>query len=66
MKLDPRSMTVADILELKRSAMLTVDAEYQRGMVWSETQKKKLIDSVMRGYPLPMIYCTTSSAKWRA
>ena len=36
--------------------MLIVNHEYQRAAVWSESQQKKLIDSVMRGYPLPLIY----------
>lgn len=36
--------------------MLAANPEYQRGVVWSQTQKKKLIDSLMRGYPLPIIY----------
>lgn len=48
--------TVAQLLELRRNQMLTANPEYQRGEVWSRTQQKKLIDSVMRGYPLPLIY----------
>src|SRR5687767_3580040 len=36
--------------------MLIVNPEYQRAAVWTETQQKRLIDSVMRGYPLPLIY----------
>ena len=48
--------SVKDLLELFRNKMLTVNPEYQRGEVWSEPQKKKLIDSVLRGYPLPVIY----------
>lgn len=49
-------ISVREILELKDNNMLLVNAEYQRGAVWTEAQKKKLIDSVMRGYPLPLIY----------
>jgi hypothetical protein len=48
--------TVEDLLELRRNNMLTVNAEYQRGAVWNSNQQKKLIDSVLRGYPLPVIY----------
>ncbi len=36
--------------------MLVVNPEYQRGAVWTPTQKKKLVDSVLRGYPIPLIY----------
>lgn len=48
--------TVADVIELKAKQMLVVNPEYQRGAVWTATQKKKLIDSVLRGYPIPLFY----------
>jgi hypothetical protein len=47
---------VKDLLVLKRSNMLTVNPKYHRGAVWSEAQQKRLVDSVMRCYPLPLIY----------
>lgn len=56
MELNSDKVTVQNLLELKKNSMLIVNPEYQRGAVWSENQKKKLIDSVMRGYPLPLIY----------
>lgn len=36
--------------------MIKANPEYQRGIVWNETQQKKLIDSLFRGYTLPIIY----------
>ena len=56
MKADPGHKTIRDLVELHRLGMLKVNPEYQRGVVWSVSQRKKLIDSVFRGYPLPMIY----------
>lgn len=53
---NPSTMKVREILELRRSQMLIVNSEYQRGAVWKSEQQKRLIDSVMRGYPLPLIY----------
>ena len=44
--------SIESLLKLLRNKMLTANPEYQRGEVWSESQKKKLIDSVLRGYPL--------------
>ncbi|HEY7330657.1 MAG TPA: DUF262 domain-containing protein [Gemmataceae bacterium] len=44
------------MLELKKQQMLVVNPEYQRGIVWTTAQRKKLVDSVLRGYPLPLIY----------
>ena len=48
--------TVEELIELRKNSMLGVNPEYQRGAVWSRTQQRKLIDSMMRGYPLPIIY----------
>ena len=56
MELKSEKITVRNLLELKKNSMLIVNAEYQRAAVWNESQQKKLIDSVMRGYPLPLIY----------
>src|SRR5882724_3913528 len=56
MKTDPDDLKVRDLLQLKSQQMLVVNPEYQRGSVWTPTQKKKLVDSVLRGYPIPLIY----------
>ncbi len=48
--------TVGNLLDLKTNDMLYVNREYQRGPVWSKGQKKSLVDSVLRGYPIPLIY----------
>jgi uncharacterized protein with ParB-like and HNH nuclease domain len=56
MKADPDDVKVRDVLDLKSQQMLVVNPEYQRGVVWTQAQKKKLVDSVLRGYPLPLIY----------
>jgi hypothetical protein len=48
--------TISGLLSLRKNNMLTVNSEYQRGAVWTSVQQKKLIDSVLRGYPLPIIY----------
>jgi len=35
---------------------ISTDAEYQRGIVWSEPQQALLIDSILRGYDIPKIF----------
>ena len=35
---------------------INVDAEFQRGPVWSEAQQALLIDSILRGFDIPKIY----------
>ena len=54
MKHELLPIKIKDLLELKRNGMLLVNSEYQRGVVWSRGQQKKLIDSVLRGYALPL------------
>ena len=56
MKIKHESKTIGEILDLRKNNMISVNPEYQRGAVWTRDQKKKLVDSVLRGYPLPLIY----------
>ena len=49
-------LTVRDLVELRKNDMMAPNPEYQRGAVWTQDQQKKLIDSVLRGYQLPIIY----------
>jgi hypothetical protein len=56
MKTTPDTKTVRALLELRKNNMLIVNPEYQRGEVWTQPQQKRLIDSVLRGYPIPLIY----------
>src|SRR4051794_10658964 len=48
--------STTQLTELYRNKMLAPNPEYQRGAVWNYNQKKKLVDSVLRGYQLPLIY----------
>ena len=48
--------TVRDLVDLRKNEIAKANPEYQRGVVWTPGQQRKLIDSVMRGYQLPVIY----------
>ena len=56
MKAEQRNHTIRELVELRNNSMLAANPEYQRGAVWNRTQQRKLIDSILRGYPLPVIY----------
>ena len=56
MKYRPETKTVQELLQLKAANMLYPNNEYQRAAVWTTAQKKRLIDSVFRGYPIPLFY----------
>ncbi len=51
--------------------MLSPNPEYQRGAVWNPPQQKRLVDSVMRGSPIPLLYLhhikkQVAGANWEA
>ena len=56
MQFEIENKTIRDLVSLHKAEILKANPEYQRGVVWSLVQKQKLIDSVFRGYPLPLIY----------
>jgi Protein of unknown function DUF262/HNH endonuclease len=56
MKADPKLLSVREIIELRRNGMLAANPEYQRGSVWTVDQQRRLVDSLFRQYPLPLIY----------
>lgn len=59
--IDPMSVTkttyaVVDFLEWQRQDSLDLRPFYQRRSVWNPRVKSLLIDSLLRGYPLPLIF----------
>lgn len=48
--------TVVDFLEWQRQGSLDLRPVYQRRSVWNPRVKSLLIDSLLRGYPLPLIF----------
>jgi uncharacterized protein with ParB-like and HNH nuclease domain len=55
MSITPRGMSVQEAYRLYREGHLLVNRKYQRKLVWSENEKIKLIDSLLKGYPIPLI-----------
>lgn len=48
--------TVADLVHLYEKGMLDLSPAFQRKSVWLLRDKQKLIDTVVRNYPLPAIF----------
>ena len=51
----------ASVFQLKRKwektpPMLNLTPDFQRGLVWKPKQKSELIESILMGIPLPLIY----------
>jgi hypothetical protein len=58
MEIAPEVVTlpIGNIIQSWENRTLHPNEEYQRGESWSLSQQKLLIDSVLRGYPLPRFY----------
>jgi 5-methylcytosine-specific restriction endonuclease McrA len=52
----PESRTVTDIVSLYKDGLLNLQPGFQRQSVWSERDRAKLIDSILRNYPLPAVF----------
>ncbi|HIK11854.1 MAG TPA: DUF262 domain-containing protein [Oscillatoriaceae cyanobacterium M33_DOE_052] len=55
MSIVPRGMTVTEAYRLYRQGSLLVNRKYQRKLIWSVEEKEKLIGSILKGYPIPLI-----------
>lgn len=56
MKFDMHEFSVRVIRELWQHRRLVVNHEYQRAPRWTRVQQHQLIDSLLRGYPLPLFF----------
>lgn len=48
--------TIQDLINRYQNGTLNLEPGFQRRSVWSDNDRRKLIDSVVRGYPLPAIF----------
>jgi len=55
MSIVPRGMTVTEAYRLYRSGSLLVNRKYQRKLIWTVEEKERLIGSILKGYPIPLI-----------
>lgn len=55
MSITPRGMSIQEAYRLYRDGSLLVNRRYQRKLVWTEDEKAYLIDSILNGFPIPLI-----------
>lgn len=55
MSVIPSGVSVQEIYRRYRENQIIVNRKYQRKLVWTETEKACLIDSILKGYPIPLI-----------
>lgn len=52
---DTRTYSIADFIEWDNNGMLELSPDFQRRSVWTEKAKSYLIDTIVRGKPIPKI-----------
>lgn len=55
MSVAPQGKSVQALYREYREGNLLVNRRYQRKLVWSVEEKQRLIDSILKGYPIPLI-----------
>jgi hypothetical protein len=51
-----RTMTIQDLLNNQEMGCLNLEPGFQRKSVWTVRDRRKLIESVLEGYPVPSIF----------
>lgn len=59
MSVAPRGMSVQEAYREYTEGNFRVNRQYQRKLVWTVAEKRKLIDSILEGYPIPLILLAT-------
>lgn len=55
MSITPRGMSVQEAYRHYREGRIQVNRRYQRKLVWTLEEKRKLVDSILKRYPVPLI-----------
>ncbi|MFG2938475.1 DUF262 domain-containing protein [Streptomyces sp. NPDC048282] len=56
----PQTFTIAEFLKWSDDKELNLNPKFQRGPVWAPPARSYLIDSIIRGYPVPKLLLRTS------
>jgi Protein of unknown function DUF262 len=54
MTVSPHGISIQSLYRSYRDGSLIVNRQYQRKLVWTVAEKQKLIDSILKDYPLPL------------
>lgn len=58
----PQGISIQSLYRYFRDGTLIVNRQYQRKLVWTLSQKQRLIDSILRDYPLPLFLLADKGA----
>ena len=60
----PRGMTIMEAYEAYRNNKLFINRRYQRKLVWSQQEKKDLVESILLQYPIPLVLLASQDEKY--
>ena len=55
------SYTITDLIGFHKRGEINLNPDFQRGAVWFQAAQSSLIDTLLRGYPIPKIYIRTKT-----
>lgn len=56
MKFQNKELTISGLLELINKRKIDLQPPYQRNFIWTNKDQQLLIDSILKGYPLPSFF----------
>ena len=56
MKYSIKEITILQLIEWIKKSIINLHPPYQRNFIWSSKDQKLLIDSILKGYPLPNFF----------
>lgn len=59
MSVTPRGMSIQEAYREYRDGNFIVNRRYQRKLVWTLEEKRRLVDSIVQGYPIPLFLFAT-------
>jgi len=59
MSVTPRGLSVQAAYRDYADGKFLINRQYQRKLVWTRNEKRSLIDSILKGYPIPLILLAT-------
>ena len=54
----PDQKTIEENIGKYNNKKLNLNPGFQRSSVWKNNDRAKLIDSIIKNYPIPSIFCT--------
>ena len=65
MTVSPQGISIQSLYRSYRDGSLIVNRQYRRKLVWTVAEKQKLIDSILKDYPLPLFLLAEKAAPER-